>query len=65
MNAHTHKPIKRGLGVYIMSDAEQRAAWTGESVEQAQRAIDADKPSNAGKIRSGVNVVNLLSQAKR
>jgi len=61
----THRPLGRGLGVYVMSDAEQRAAWTGESIEQAQAAIDAERKVNTVKIRTGVNAVNLLTQAKR
>lgn len=34
---------RRGLGVYVMSEAEQRAEWTGETIEQAQAAIDAER----------------------
>ena len=56
-----HRPLKRGLGVYHMSDAEARAAWTGESIEQAQAAIDAEAKVNTVKIRTGVNAVNLLT----
>lgn len=39
MNTNKNK----GLGVYVMSDAEARSQWTGETIEQAQAAIDADK----------------------
>lgn len=31
-----------------MSDAEQRAAWTGETIEQAQAAIDAESLVSKG-----------------
>ncbi len=34
---------RNGMGVYHMSEAEARAEWTGETIEQAQAAIDADK----------------------
>lgn len=45
----TDSRFSRGFGVYHMSDAEARAAWTGESIEQAQAAIDAETRVTAGK----------------
>jgi hypothetical protein len=57
--------LGRGFGVYYMSDAEARAAWTGEYIDEAQAAIDLESEVNTVKIRTGVNAVNLLTQAKR
>lgn len=46
----TNSKYKRGFGVYLMSDAESRAAWTGESIEEAAAAIAMEARQVLGRI---------------
>lgn len=46
----TNSKYKRGFGIYLMSDAESRAAWTGETIEQAAAAIAQEARQGLGLI---------------
>jgi len=58
-NMKADSRFKSGFGVYVMSDAEARAAWTGESIEQAAAALASEANVNAVKIRSSGNVIEF------
>jgi hypothetical protein len=60
-NMKTDSRFAKGFGVYVMSDAESRAAWTGETIEQAQAAIDAESPVSTGK----ATIEQLLASVRR
>lgn len=58
-NMKADSRFAKGFGVYVMSDAEARAAWTGESIEQAAAALAAEANVNTVKIRTGANVIEF------